>query len=543
MTQPTEREFAIARVLRPLGRGPLSRKQADYAGKLLRMHRSTVYRLRQRFLADPVASALSPYDRGPRSGKGRLPAQVENIVNDVLSTWLPQQRYLAHPLFELTIEIRKRCAAAGVTAPARSTVSRRWAAYRKEEALLQAALPAAAIPPGSLVARYPMDIVQVDHTLADVIVVDELYRRPIGRPWLSLAVDVATRCVVGVYVGMDRPNAATVALLLTRVVLPKLSWLASLEVSADWPMHGIPKVLHLDNAAEFKSRALRSGCSQYGVELMYRPAGRPYFGGHIERLNRTLMERVHSLPGSTGSSPKGRKARPPEREASLTIREFEKWLVLEIAQRYHHNAHRGLRGATPYSMWATLGGETPPKLLPDTASEALRFLIQFLPMTHRTVQADGLTLFYIRYWHPIFTAWRATKQKVITRFHPEDLSKIFVSVDGKRYLEATFADLRRDRVSLWEQRSALRHLRAQGQEYVSEAMLFMAIDEQRRIVARARTQSLGASRRRNALKDPVPRNARQENSQVRQGESASVRPTEASVDYSKPAIAYDVEQW
>lgn len=370
MTEPTERELAIARVLRPLGRGPLSRKQAEYAGKLLGMHRSTIYRLRQRFLADPVASALSPYDRGPRSGKGRLPAQVENIVNDVLTTWLPPQRYLAHPLFELAIEIRKRCADAGITAPARSTISRRWAAHRKEEALLQAALPAAAIPPGSLVAHYPMDIVQVDHTLADVILVDELYRRPIGRPWLSLAVDVATRCVVGVYVGMDRPNAATVALLLTRVVLAKVSWLASLEVSAEWPMHGIPKVLHLDNAAEFKSRALRSACSQYGVELMYRPAGRPYFGGHIERLNRTLMERVHSLPGSTGSSPKGRKARAPEREASLTIREFERWLVLEIAQRYHHNAHRGLRGATPYSMWATLGGVTPPKLLPDTASEA-----------------------------------------------------------------------------------------------------------------------------------------------------------------------------
>nr|WP_301542501.1 Mu transposase C-terminal domain-containing protein [Cupriavidus basilensis] len=506
------------------------------------MHRSTVYRLRQRFIADPVASALRPYVRGPRPGGPRLSAQVESIVNDVLIGWLPRQHHLAHPLFEVVVEIRKRCAAAGVTTPARSTISRRWASLRREEALRLAELPAAAIPPGHFVARCPMDIVQVDHTLADVILVDDAYRRPIGRPWLSLAIDVATRCVVGLYVGMDRPNAATVALLLTRVVLPKANWLASLEVSADWPMHGIPKVLHLDNAAEFKSRALRSGCRQYGVELMYRPAGRPYFGGHIERLNRTIMERVHSLPGSTGSSPKGRKARPPEREASLTIREFEQWLLLEIVQRYHHNAHRGLHGATPYSMWATLGGVTPPRLLPDTASEALRFLIQFLPMTYRTIQADGLTLFYIRYWHPIFAAWRATKQKVITRFHPEDLSRIFVSVDGKQYLEATFADLRRGRVSLWEQRSALRHLRAQGQTYVSEAMLFAAIDEQRRIVARARSQTLGASRRGTVLKDLVPRNFRQETAPVRKSDSAS-EPAEASIDYSKPAPAFDVEQW
>jgi putative transposase len=71
------------------------------------------------------------------------------------------------------------------------------------------------------------------------------------------------------------------------------------------------------------------------------------------------MERVHSLPGSTGSSPEGRKARPPEKEASLTIREFERWLVLEIAERYHHNAHRGLQGATPFSEWAAAGRKTP----------------------------------------------------------------------------------------------------------------------------------------------------------------------------------------
>lgn len=249
-------------------------------------------------------------------GKPRLAATVEEIVSEVLIDWLPRQRHLAHPLFELEVEIRKRCAGASVSPPSRATISRRWAAHRKEEALRLATLPGSEIPPGHLVARCPMDIVQIDHTLADSMLVDDASRRPIGRPWLSIALDVSTRCVVGVYVGMDRPNAATVALLLTRVVLPKDGWLASLNVSVDWPMQGIPQLLHLDNAAEFKSRALRAGCREYGVELMYRPAGRPYFGGHIERLMRTIMERVHSLPGSTGSSPKGRKTRPRRRHGA-----------------------------------------------------------------------------------------------------------------------------------------------------------------------------------------------------------------------------------
>jgi len=99
-------------------------------------------------------------------------------------------------------------------------------------------------------------------------------------------------------------------------------------------MQGIPKILHLDNAAEFKSKALRAGCVQYGIDLMYRPVGRPHFGGHIERLNRTLMQRLKGLPGATGNSTKGRKAKKPEETAALTLKEFERWLAVEIAVRY-----------------------------------------------------------------------------------------------------------------------------------------------------------------------------------------------------------------
>ncbi|MCY1292303.1 hypothetical protein D9M70_415200 [compost metagenome] len=130
----TKRERAIVRVLRPLGTAPLTRKQAENAGELLGIHWATVYHLRRRFLADPVASALIPYDRGPKVGSLRLAEAVEEIVSEVLTDWLPRQRHLAHPLFELCVEIRMRCAGASVRPPSRSTISRRWAAHRKEAA-------------------------------------------------------------------------------------------------------------------------------------------------------------------------------------------------------------------------------------------------------------------------------------------------------------------------------------------------------------------------------------------------------------------------
>jgi putative transposase len=536
-----DRESVIARVLRPLGTEPLTQEQAKQAAKLLNVHWTTVYRLRRRFLADPVASAVRPRARGPKVGKRRLGSPAKAIVDDVLTAWLPKQRQLAHALADLVVEVRRRCAQAGVPPPSRNTVARWWADHREARALDRANAPESAVPPGNFVVRNPLDVVQVDHTQADVLVVDDLLRRPLGRPWLSLAVDVATRCVVGFYVGMDRPGAATVALLLTRVVLPKAEWLDKLGVQADWPMHGMPRTLHLDNAAEFKSRALRTGCSEYGIELMYRPVGRPHFGGHIERLNRTLMERVHGLPGTTGSSPAGRKAHPPEKQAALTLHEFEQWLALEIAQHYHHSAHRGLVGATPASTWANLNVAAPVPTLPPTPDAALRFLVHFLPVARRTIQTDGLTLFYVRYWHPIFSAWREDRRSVTVRYHPEDLSRVFVSSTGKEFIEVRCADLRRPAISLWEQRAAVRRLREQGQRTISEVMMFRTIEEQRRLISSAQSLTRKAKRRASPADDRSAHATFGQQSRPDPSSGSTQQPD--AVDYSKPAAAYDVEQW
>jgi len=66
----------IAAVFRPLGRGPLSKKHAMVAANLLGVHWTTVYRLRRKFLANPVASAVTPRRRGPSKGNHRLGGAV-----------------------------------------------------------------------------------------------------------------------------------------------------------------------------------------------------------------------------------------------------------------------------------------------------------------------------------------------------------------------------------------------------------------------------------------------------------------------------------
>jgi putative transposase len=142
-------------------------------------------------------------------------------------------------------------------------------------------------------------VVQIDHTLVDVVIVDELKRLPLGRPWLTLAIDVASRMVTGFYLSLDAPSTLSVALALTQAVLPKDLWLCDRELDLAWPACGLPELRHLDNAPEFKSEALEQGTREYGIKLLYLLTGRPRFGGRIEPRIGKVMGAVYLLLGTT----------------------------------------------------------------------------------------------------------------------------------------------------------------------------------------------------------------------------------------------------
>src|SRR3546814_9447794 len=130
------------------------------------------------------------------------------------------------------------------------------------------------------------------------MIVDEYDRVPIGRPYLTIAIDVFSRCVPGFVVTLDSPSAVSVGLCLGRVCSDKSVWIDALGLGADvrWPMAGKPRALYVDNAAEFKSEALRRGCEQHGIDLGYRPPGRPQYGGNVERLIGTVMTQDQEPP-------------------------------------------------------------------------------------------------------------------------------------------------------------------------------------------------------------------------------------------------------
>jgi putative transposase len=259
------------------------------------------------------------------------------------------------PLASLHREVHQACHKAGATPPSYKAIQSHVRDFDPREVITRRLGPKQAahlLSPvkAGLYVKEPLQLLQIDHTLVDIVVVDEFDREPIGRPWLTLAIDVATRMVPGFYLSLEAPSATSVAMALNMAVLPKNKFLAAQHIDFDWPCQGLPKAVHLDNAREFHSKALKRGCEEHGIEITFRPPGRPHFGGHIERLIGPMMGEVHLLPGTTFSSVAARGDYKPADTAVITMRELERWLTLQITGIYHRSLHRGL-GRSPQQAW------------------------------------------------------------------------------------------------------------------------------------------------------------------------------------------------
>jgi hypothetical protein len=145
----------------------------------------TVYRWLQRYQRGGCVSALLPSKPSGGRGRSRLHADVEAVVQATIEdVYLSGQK----PSVQHTcIEVHRRCRNAGLTPPHPNTVRSRihqlsdHVRLRRREdakAMAEKYAPLQGTFPG---ADRPLAVVQIDHTPVDLILVDDLHRRPVGR--------------------------------------------------------------------------------------------------------------------------------------------------------------------------------------------------------------------------------------------------------------------------------------------------------------------------------------------------------------------------
>ena len=472
-------------------------QRVEEAALELGLRRSVVYDLLKRYRQRSQTSSLLPGKRGREPKVAVLGRDREQLLSSCIEEFYlkPERPRLS----ALNLEIRRRFAEKQLPAPNYRTVVRRIEALdlrlvtARREGTKKARERLDPISISTMQPKHPMDLLQIDHTPVDVIVVDQQRRLPIGRPWLTLVIDVRTRMVAGFHVSLWSPSTISLSLALSHAVLPKNSWLADRELQTlDWPVHGLPRTIHVDNAKEFHAEALLRGCQEFGIQLEHRPPGRPHFGGHIERLIGTMMGAVHLLPGTTFSNVAEKGSYASEQRASLTLPELERWLALQIAGVYHLSVHSAL-GMSPLAAWQAQV-ETAKYSLRDPLNET-EFFLSFLPAVPRHIRRDGIHLFNIRYWDNVLSPWAGRlKKPLLVKYDPRNLSRIYAQDPSGQHWPVPYADLRQPPIALWEMEAANKQARQYGRKLNTEEAIFANILEQRQLVQQS--GSLSKQRRR-----------------------------------------------
>ena len=205
--------------------------------------RTTLFRCLKQFREGARTSALLPRRRGPNSGMRPLAPDVLAIVERHFRDFYATRRRPTVTRF--WAEIAADCRREGLAVPSIRRLNRWLARHDEAELLLRRegkgkSEPVFLATPGKLEAVAPLAIVQMDHTKVDVTVVDPATRLPIGRPTLTLAIDVASRMAMGFHLSLEAPSLTAVALCLTHAVMDKTAWLAARGIEAEWPARGIP---------------------------------------------------------------------------------------------------------------------------------------------------------------------------------------------------------------------------------------------------------------------------------------------------------------
>jgi putative transposase len=479
------------------------------AAEELGISTAMMYRLLARFRKDPSPNALLPGPGGRRTGTRLLHPETECIIQRLVKTYYLKREQPR--IMDLYRQVAAECRRNGLP---RASYKAIWlrvsqldpvSVVRGREGERAAREKFAPVSTG-LRPKAPLELFQIDHTLTDVIVVDELDRKTVGRPWLTLVIDVATRMVAGFYISLDAPSSVSVALAISNAVMSKATCLKSLDVEAAWPIEGLPSTIHLDNGMEFHAQALERGCKEHNIALRYRPKRTPHFGGHIERLIGTLMGDLHLLPGTTFSSVEARGRYASEGKAALTLRELERWLTIQIVQIYHNRPHRGI-GTSPLSAWTA--GVSQPGFELKKPSDPGKFYVDFLPGEFRQIRRDGIQMFGIHYWHNVLSPIAARgKQKYLIRYDPRDLSHVYVKDPyGRNYIKVPYRNLANPTISLLEHRSVLKRLK-RLKASVDEKTMFAAVLQQRDLLEKACKDTASARREREKArtrtKSPAP---------------------------------------
>ncbi|MFV3305942.1 transposase [Pseudomonas sp. NY15181] len=220
--------------------------------------------------------------------------------------------------------------------------------------------------------------VECDTQLLDLYIVDA-YGNPIGRPWLTIALEVASRRVIGWDISLNPPS------------IEKTIRALKSSLSSENERNGLALHYFTDNGPEFVAEKLKACLRLMGALITFCEPGAPNQKPFVERWFHTLNTAlIHHLKGTTFSNITDKGPYVPENEATHTLDEvrciFSEWLETI----YHIDRHGSLR-TSPNNYWDShINPIFPPSRYSEVDLRRIFLSIQYVTPNNNSVGFLGL---------------------------------------------------------------------------------------------------------------------------------------------------------
>ncbi|MGO9437181.1 MAG: hypothetical protein ACLP00_23150 [Terracidiphilus sp.] len=349
--------------------------------------------------------------------------------------------------------------------------------------------------------------VSMDHTPADMIVVDDDSMLPLGRPTITTALDEYTRCPMGFYAGFEPPSYLAVMRCLKHAILPKT------YVSRDFPLiknrwecYGLPELVVVDNPPEFHSTHFEHACLQIGADIQYAKVLVPWYKGKLERFQGTMnRDLMHGEPGTTFSGILERDDYDPTKHAVVLLSTFREILHKWIIDVYLQTPHRGIQ-ELPAARWRAETCALPPPLPPSAAAlDTVLGMRAQRVVFHYGVELEGLK--YNSFELGKLRRSVGTNFKAELTFDPSDLGYINVldPHEGNYIQVPALNETYANRLTLWQHKVIRRYAQERLNARTDLLALAQAKAEIRALVDRDfhRKSTRGRKRHARFLSEPT----------------------------------------
>ena len=182
---------------------------------------------------------------------------------------------------------------------------------------------------------------QIDATIGDIYLVSRYNRKwIIGRPVIYVVIDVFSRMIAGIYVGLEGPSWAGAMMALANASSDKVKYCREYDIDIgedEWPCKHIPETILADRG-EMEGKLVENYINSLQVKIENTPPYRADWKGIVEQYFHTINGHVKPLlPGTILPDFRQRGGKDYRLDAKLDMFQFTQIIIKCVL--YHNNQH------------------------------------------------------------------------------------------------------------------------------------------------------------------------------------------------------------